>query len=109
MTTQQPTKKNNWSWRSQAFRGVIYQILAVALITFLVWFLASNTLHNMKTRGIQSGFDFLLGTTGFDVSESLFTFDSSEPLWKAFFVGMDMEMHGHAYSPPATVCRMLPD
>lgn len=88
MTTQQPTKKNNWSWRSQAFRGVIYQILAVALITFLVWFLASNTLHNMKTRGIQSGFDFLLGTTGFDVSESLFAFDSSEPLWIAFMVGI---------------------
>lgn len=88
MTTQQLPKNNNWSWRSQAFRGVIYQILAVAVITFLVWFLASNTLHNMKTRGIQSGFDFLLGTTGFDVSESLFTFDSSEPLWKAFFVGI---------------------
>jgi general L-amino acid transport system permease protein len=88
MTTQQPPKNNNWSWRSQAFRGVIYQILAVAVITFLVWFLASNTLHNMKTRGIQSGFDFLFGTTGFDVSESLFAFDSSEPLWVAFMVGI---------------------
>jgi general L-amino acid transport system permease protein len=88
MTKTPPTTKQNWSWRSQAFRGVIYQILAIAVVAFAGWFLASNTLSNMKIRGIQSGFDFLGGTTGFDIGESLYTFDSGEPVWKAFIVGL---------------------
>lgn len=88
MSTQASAKNKNWSWRSQAFRGLIYQILAVGVVVFAAWFLASNTLHNMKIRGIQSGFDFLTGTTGFDIGESLYPFDSGEPLWKAFIVGL---------------------
>lgn len=88
MSTQASAKNNKWSWRSQAFRGLIYQILAIGVIVFAVWFLASNTLTNMKARGIQSGFDFLTGTTGFDIGESLYPFDSGEPLWKAFVVGL---------------------
>ena len=83
-----PPNKTSWSWRSQAFRGVIYQIIAVAVVVFVGWFLASNTLANMKARGIQSGFDFLSGTTGVDIGESLYPFDSSEPLWSAFLVGL---------------------
>jgi general L-amino acid transport system permease protein len=60
MTPDVPPKKNNWSWRSQAFRGLIYQVLAVLVIGGVAWFLAHNTLVNMKVRGIQSGFDFLM-------------------------------------------------
>ena len=77
-----------WSWRSQAFRGLVYQVLAVALIGLLVWFLAHNTAHNMKLRGIQSGFDFLLEPAGFDIGESLFTFDAAQPYWRAFLTGL---------------------
>ncbi len=81
-------KKRDWSWRSQAFRGLVYQILAVGLIGFVVWFLASNTMENMRIRGIKSGFDFLLQPAGFDIGESLFAFDSNNPYWKAFWVGI---------------------
>jgi general L-amino acid transport system permease protein len=42
----------------------------------------------MRARGIQSGFDFLSGSAGFDIGESLFAFDSSEPYWRAYLVGM---------------------
>lgn len=84
--TSPPKKK--WSWRSQAFRALVYQILAVALIALAVFYLASNTATNMRARGIHSGFDFLDGAAGFDIGESLFPFDSSEPYWRAFLVGM---------------------
>lgn len=83
-----PPKKKSWSWRSQAFRGLIYQIVAIALIVTVVWFLAHNTLNNMKVRGIQSGFDFLSGPAGFDIGESLYPFDSAQPYWQAFVVGL---------------------
>ena len=49
--------KNHWSWRSQAFRGLVYQVLAVVLIVLCVGYLAHNTQTNMRERGIQSGFE----------------------------------------------------
>ncbi|MDP1529463.1 amino acid ABC transporter permease [Rhodoferax sp.] len=88
MTPQTPPKKNNWSWRSQAFRGLIYQLIAITAIAGVAWFLAHNTLENMRVRGIQSGFDFLNQAAGFDIGESLYPFDSGEPYWRAFLVGV---------------------
>ncbi len=88
MSAKSPPKKKSWSWRSQAFRGLLYQLVAIAAITAVVWFLAHNTLYNMKVRGIQSGFDFLSGPAGFDIGESLYPFDSAQPYWQAFVVGL---------------------
>jgi general L-amino acid transport system permease protein len=88
MTKMSPPTKKSWSWRSQAFRGLVYQIISIAVVALGVWWLASNTMHNMQVRGIQSGFDFLKGPAGFDIGESLFPFDSAEPYWQAFLVGL---------------------
>ena len=88
MTTSSPPKKNPWSWRSQAFRGLVYQIVAAIVIGLMGWFLVHNTLENMRVRGIQSGFDFLTQPAGFDIGESLYPFDSSEHYWRAFLVGL---------------------
>ena len=87
-TDKPPHKKNHWSWRSQAFRGLLYQVLAISAICFVVWFLAHNTLVNMRNRGIQSGFDFLTQPSGFAIGESLYPFDSEEPYWHAFLIGI---------------------
>jgi len=80
--------KKKWSWRSHTFRALVYQVVAVAVIALTVLYLANNTATNMRARGIQSGFDFLSGPTGFDIGESLFGFDSNEPYWRAYLVGM---------------------
>ncbi|MBP6850791.1 MAG: ABC transporter permease subunit [Rhodoferax sp.] len=88
MTQKSPPTKKSWSWRSQAFRGLVYQVIAIGLVAAGAWWLASNTLHNMQVRGIQSGFDFLSGPAGFDIGESLYPFDSSQPYWQAFLVGL---------------------
>ncbi len=81
-------KRRDWSWRSRATRGLIYQVLAVAAIAAAAWFLWHNTLQNMRVRGIQSGFGFLTQPAGFDIGESVFAFDSADPYWKAFLVGL---------------------
>ena len=83
-----PPKRRDWSWRSQAFRGLVYQIIAIALVAFGVWFLAHNTLENMRVRGIQSGFDFLTQPAGFDIGEMLFDYDALDAYWRAFLVGI---------------------
>lgn len=81
-------RRRVFSWRSKQARAVVYQILAVSLIVFLVWLLVSNTMSNMKTRGIQSGFDFLFQPAGFDIGEGWLNYDSIDPYWKAFLVGL---------------------
>ena len=83
-----PTPKRDWSLRSRAMRAIIYQLLALGLIGLGLWFLAHNTLENMRVRGIQSGFDFLTGPAGFDIGEVLIPYDSTDPYWKAFLVGI---------------------
>ncbi len=88
MPERAPPKRRDWSWRSQAFRGLVYQFVAVLAIGFGVWYLAQNTLANMEARGIQSGFGFLSGAAGFDIGESIVPYDALDPYWMAFLVGI---------------------
>ncbi len=88
MAARPSLTRRSWSWRSRAFRGVVYQVLAVSLIALAAWFLTSNTLTNLRIRGIQSGFDFLTQPAGFGIGETVIEFDSSNPYWKAFLVGL---------------------
>jgi general L-amino acid transport system permease protein len=83
-----PPKRGGWSWRSRAVRGLFYQVLAIVVIGAGLWFLAHNTLENMRVRGIQSGFGFLAQPAGFDIGESLIAYDALDPYWKAFLVGI---------------------
>jgi general L-amino acid transport system permease protein len=88
MPERAPPKRRDWSWRSQAFRGLVYQVIAVLAIGFGVWYLAQNTLANMEARGIQSGFDFLGGAAGFDIGETIIPYESLDPYWMAFVIGV---------------------
>ena len=83
MTTARaaPKAKRDWSLRSRAVRGLLYQVIALGLIVLAVWFLAHNTLENMRVRGIQSGFDFLKQPAGFDIGEVLVPYDALDPYW----------------------------
>ena len=77
-----------WSWRNQKVRGWIYQALVLGLLILLITVLVNNTLDNMRIRGIKSGFDFLTQSAGFDISENLINYQSSDPYWKAFLAGI---------------------
>ncbi|MEN9630200.1 MAG: putative glutamine transporter permease protein GlnM, partial [Pseudomonadota bacterium] len=89
MTTMRPPPKTrHWTWRSQEFRGVVYQVLALLLLAAAGAYLLHNTLENMRARGIQSGFDFFKQPAGFAIGESMVPFDSSESYAKAYAVGL---------------------
>ncbi|MSQ75003.1 MAG: ABC transporter permease subunit [Rhodoferax sp.] len=83
-----PPKKRDWSWRSQALRSLLYQVVALVLVIGAGYYLLGNTLENMRLRGIKSGFDFLMQPAGFAIGESIIPFDSSESYVKAFAVGV---------------------
>jgi general L-amino acid transport system permease protein len=80
--------QRSWSWRSRALRAVAYQVVAIALVGTCAAFLMHNTLVNMRVRGIQSGFDFLSAPAGFDIGEGPIPYESTDPYWKAFAVGL---------------------
>src|SRR5512134_444219 len=83
-----PPKARSWSWRSKAFRGVLYQVIVLGLVFAAGAYLFSNTLENMRVRGIQSGFDFIKQPAGFGIGESVVPFDSSDSYGFAFLVGL---------------------
>ena len=83
-----PPRQRRWSLNSRATRGLLVQLIAVALIALVLWFLAQNTQRNMAERGIQSGFDFLGSSAGFDIGETLIAYDPSETYGKAIWVGV---------------------
>ena len=83
-----PPPLRRWTWRSQALRGVLFQLLAVALIAAAGAYLLNNTLANMRARGIQSGFDFVFQPAGFAIGESIIPFDAADSYGKAFLVGL---------------------
>jgi general L-amino acid transport system permease protein len=79
---------NSSFWHHRQTRRWTYQLALLLGVGLLLAWLLSNTLANMKSRGIQSGFDFLWANAGFDIGESMIAFDSSEPYWRAFGVGL---------------------
>ena len=83
-----PPKARSLSWRSKAFRNVVYQVVALAVVIALGAYLVHNTLQNMRVRGIQSGFDFITQPAGFSIGESVVPFDSAESYGMAFLVGL---------------------
>ena len=67
---------------------MVFQILAVLLLLAAGSYLLHNTLANMRTRGIQSGFDFISQPAGFAIGESIIPFDSAQSYGKAYLVGL---------------------
>jgi len=83
-----PPKSRRWSWRSQALRGVVYQVVALVLLVAAGHYLLGNTLANMRARGIHGGFGFLAEPSGFAIGESLIPYDSSDSYGYAYLVGL---------------------
>jgi len=75
-------------FRSERARNILYQVLLLAGIVGLGWYLVSNTLHNLETRQIQTGFGFLAREAGFEISESHIAYEPSNSYSRALMVGI---------------------
>jgi len=78
---------------SERARGILYQALLLAVVGGIVWYLLSNTLHNLASRGIQVGFAFLGREAGFEIAEKLIEYDSTRSYAHAFAVGLLNTLH----------------
>jgi len=74
--------------RNQKIRGMLFQILTILGVVAFLWYIGSNTMHNIEQRGIKTGFEFLNGTAGFGIDESPISFQESDTHARVFLVGL---------------------
>ncbi|MCD0502854.1 amino acid ABC transporter permease [Bordetella petrii] len=80
--------KRRLSWNDPGVRAVVYQVVALAVVALAVWFLVSNTLHNLAVRNISTGFDFLGREAGFAIGEMPIQYSPADTYGRAIFIGI---------------------
>ncbi|PFG08581.1 amino acid ABC transporter permease [Marinobacter sp. LV10MA510-1] len=75
-------------WNDPKVRMVVFQAIAMIVVFWFGWTLFHNTLSNMESRGISTGFGFLDQTSGFGIIMSLIPYDSTMTYGRTFFVGL---------------------
>lgn len=75
-------------WQNRKKRGIILQVALLAAIGWVFYVIASNTIANLKTRGIASGFSFLNQEAGFEVSFSLIDYSPESSVMTVFILAI---------------------
>ena len=86
LPAERPERK--LSWHDPAVRSVVYQVLALCVVGYLVWFLVSNTMANLEARNIATGFEFVGREAGFAIGESLINYSPADTYGRAILVGI---------------------
>ncbi|NVK19705.1 MAG: amino acid ABC transporter permease [Methylocystaceae bacterium] len=81
-------KQSSSAFNDPRVRGAVFQVLLVGFLVWFGWTIFQNTLQNMESRGITTGFDFLSNPAGFEILMSLVPFDSSDTYGRTFIVGL---------------------
>ena len=56
------------SWSDERFRGIVWQVLVVAIVAAVFYWLWSNTVRNLEVRRIASGWGFLGREAGLPIA-----------------------------------------
>lgn len=75
-------------WNNPTVRAIIFQIILIALIALVLWYMMSNAFINMEQRGIHTGFGFLGQEAGFDIPLTLIPYDHTSTYGRVFAVGI---------------------
>jgi general L-amino acid transport system permease protein len=68
-------------------RSIFFQVVLVLVLIFGVWWIVDNTIVNLRRSNISTGFGFLRGRAGFDISDSLIQYSSDSTYGRAILVG----------------------
>ena len=69
-------------------RGIVFQVLVCVLLVAFIYWIIGNTVDNLRRSNIASGFGFLNGRAGFDISDSLLAYSSDSTYGRALLVGL---------------------
>lgn len=80
--------KGALSFSNPAVRAWLFQTLAVLAVLAVAIYLFHNTVTNLSTRGITSGFAFLDRSAGFGIVQHLIDYDEGDTYGRVFLVGL---------------------
>jgi general L-amino acid transport system permease protein len=83
-----PRRPLRLSWGDERVRGIVWQVLVVGVVLSIVWWLWSNTAHNLEVRRIATGFGFLTREAGLPIGESLIPYEPTDSYLRALTVGV---------------------
>jgi len=83
---EQPAKASLFN--DPKVRSLFFQVLLVALLAFGIWWIVGNTIENLRRSNISTGFAFLRGRAGFDISDTLIQYSSDSTYGRALVVGL---------------------
>ncbi|HHV66981.1 MAG TPA: ABC transporter permease subunit, partial [Ochrobactrum intermedium] len=69
-------------------RGIFYQVIVFGVVIGAIYWIVGNTVTNLQRANIASGFGFLSGRAGFDISQTLIQYSSDSNYGRAFLVGL---------------------
>ena len=88
-TSAPPQTGGGTSWLyDPKLRGIVSQIIVVALILWGLYEIIGNTQANLKKLNQNFGFDFLTQAAGFDLSSSLIEYSSNSTFGRAIVAGL---------------------
>lgn len=87
VTAGAPERPKVSFWNNPTVRSIAIQVVLVAVLVFFAYEIVLNTLGNLKSRNIASGFEFLSKASGFDIIQSLIPYTSSSSYGQAILVG----------------------
>jgi general L-amino acid transport system permease protein len=83
-----PKRPLRLSWSDERFRGIVWQVLVVGIVGGIIWWLWSNTVHNLEVRRIATGFGFLNREAGLPIAEHLIDYNPTDTYLRALTVGL---------------------
>lgn len=86
--SQRPTVKRDFSFSNPAVRAWLYQIIAIVAVLAVAGYLIHNTIINLASRGITSGFGFLERSAGFGIVQHLIDYTEGDTYARVFLVGL---------------------
>jgi general L-amino acid transport system permease protein len=76
------------SLKDRQFSGLFWQILVVAIVVAVIYWLWSNTVHNLSARRISTGFAFLGREAGMPIADTWLAYSPKDTYLRAFIVGI---------------------
>jgi general L-amino acid transport system permease protein len=84
--TSEPTKAS--LFYDPKIRSLVFQAVLIFLLIVGVWWIIDNTIENLRRSNISTGWAFLRGRAGFDISDRLVEYTSDSTFFRALVVGV---------------------
>lgn len=82
-----PSAAGSWLY-DPTIRGILFQVVLAVVVIGFGWWVFNNTVENLRSANIASGFGFLSDRAGFDIAQKPIDYTPDDTHGRAFLVGL---------------------